>query len=223
MRLYIDLDRNRAVNGVGQREPVSSLEFKRGDSARIEVIFFSGTTVVELTEPASGIFGIKETGKFDAAEFLVSALSWTKEGTGTSTVYVFTPSFNTAELNTLLAHDADDSNDIASVETMLEIEWIENGFLSSTQTITAIIANDVIKEEEMGADPAPTMDAYIAARAVCYDRAQTLDTFQLAQAFENLGIPGYWDLAAANAALGAIGRFYYDQSEHQLRQTTSAS
>ena len=224
MKFYIDLDTRKLVSGLGVRDQVSLIELKRGDSARIEVVFFRGITVVELTEPASGILGIKEAGKYDADTYLASDLAWTKEGTGASTLYVFEPSLNTAELDTLLAsNDADDTNDIASVDTMFEVEWLEDGSLSSTQTITARIFNDVNKGAETGATAAPTIDAYIAARAVCYDRVQTLTTAQRKQSLINLGFPPYANLAAANAALGAFPRFYYDEAEEDLRLTTSAS
>ena len=211
MRLYFDVDIKKLVQGIGQRDQVSQLEFKRGDSSRIEVQFVSGTTVQELTEPATGIFGIKEADQYDA-DYIVSDVSWTKEGSGTSTLYVFEPNFNTTELNNLLGHDdANTANDKVFVDAMLEIEVTENGAIYSTQRVTARLHNDVVKGSEGSPTGAPGVDQMIADRAVCYDRAQTLTNSEKEQAHANMGWPAYDDLTAANTALGA-GKPYYDRA-----------
>lgn len=156
MRLSVDISSNRIVSAPGIREAVRQVEFKRGDGQQIEVRFYNGLTRVDLANGATGKFGIKEAGKYDA-DFIVSDLDWTEstediDGT-TYKVYTFEPNFNTTELNALLASgDADDSNDEAYLDAMLEIEWDEAGQLSSTQTVTARIHNDVIK----GAEGVPT-------------------------------------------------------------------
>lgn len=172
MLLYIDVESQKLVEVAGTRIPLSSVAFKRGDSARVEIQFVSGTTVQELSGTTiTGSFGLKEDGKYDTATCVVGPASWTKEGSGTSTKYVFEPNFNTTALNTLLAHgDADDTNDVASVTLMGEISWTIDGAVYSTQEFDAIVANDVLKGGE--ASPIALEDeaqAWLADNGIVYD------------------------------------------------------
>lgn len=190
MRIYIDLDTQLIVTGLGTRTPITELQFKRGDSARIEVVYFRGVTQAQLTAGATGKFALKESGKYDA-EPVVSDVDWTLEGTGSSAIYVFTPSFNTVALNTLLAHgDADDENDVATVSLMGEIEWSIDGAVYSTQTVSVAVANDVNKTEdgtplatpspldwlwENGISFTPTINALTGGGANALDAIDTTD------------------------------------------------
>jgi hypothetical protein len=42
VKLYVDLETLQLIEGPGFRNPVSSLRFKRGDAAQIEVMFLAG-------------------------------------------------------------------------------------------------------------------------------------------------------------------------------------
>ena len=154
MRIYISEDTNSIVADPNFLAPVSGLSFKRGDSAKIEIVFVTGN---EANTPAPDrlvVFGIKESGKYDG-DFLVTADDYTISGTS----YVLTPSFNTTDLNDALnSGDANDGNDIASLTAMLEITWSddEGGNWQSTATITATISNDVIKGVESAPSELPT-------------------------------------------------------------------
>jgi hypothetical protein len=191
VRCYIDLDTQGLVSGLGTRTPITSLPFKRGDSSRIELLFFRGITQTELAAGATAVFGLKEKGKYDG-EYVVLAGEWAKEGEGATALYVFTPNFNTVALNTLLASgDLDDENDVASIELMGEIEWQIDGQIYSTQTFAAIVANDVNKGNEGTPQTNPTPDNWLDARAVRYDKAQALTESQGAQAAANIGVPKF--------------------------------
>lgn len=157
MRLYIDVATQKLVEVAGSRRPITSVAFKRGDSARIEIQFVDGTNGQELSGTSiTGVFGLKEAGKYDTGTYVVSDLAWTKEGTGASTLYVFEPDFNTTALNTLLASgDGDDTNDVASVTLMGEISWTIDGAIASTQKFDAVVYNDIIKGGEGTSGSAP--------------------------------------------------------------------
>jgi hypothetical protein len=169
VRLYIDLDTQALVSGLGTRSPVSAVSFKRGDSSRIEVQFFRGVTPVQLADGATGKFAIKEAGKYDS-DPIVFADEWTLEGAEASAIYVFSPNFNTVELNALLnSGDEDEDNDVKSLACMAEIKWIVAGAINSTQTITANIANDVIKGTEGTPIELPTPLDWLAENGIVYD------------------------------------------------------
>lgn len=144
MQLYIDVDLNQLVQNAGNKNTVSSLSFKRGDTAQINVQFVQAGAVIELPADAAGKIGFKKVGKYDD-DFIVSALTWVKTGVGATASYAFAPSFNTTQLNALLDQNGDP---VASVQLMGEIEWTTGGTTESTNTFTATIANDVIKDDE---------------------------------------------------------------------------
>lgn len=148
MRLYYNLDIGRLVKSPVDNSQVTSLAFIRGDSTSIDLSFIQNGLIVELDSSATGIFGCKPSGKYDA-DYIVSALSWTKSGTGVSTIYTFNPSFNTDQLNSLLASgDGNSNNDVPSITILGEISWTVSGKITSTGGISVSVSNDVIKGNE---------------------------------------------------------------------------
>jgi hypothetical protein len=102
VRLFVDLDTKTIVASAAERAARSSLSFKRGDSSVIDVYFLQEGVVQELGDGSeTGKLGLKELEDY-GGDYIVSALSWTKVGTGADTYYRFQPSFNTVELNELL-------------------------------------------------------------------------------------------------------------------------
>jgi len=191
VKLYVDLDTRQLVQLPGVKTSINLVEFKSRDSARIEVVFLRGLVQQELAAGATGKFGIKESGDY-SGDFLVSDLSWEKEGTGAVTVYVFEPSFNTEELLALFAADPD------YVDTVMEIEWTEDGSVSSTmRPVTARVWNDVIQGAEgLPTDAPPAVTP--AALAVLTDTADTDDQDDFA---EQAGVPR---LSADGEVVGPI-------------------
>lgn len=162
MQLIINKDSNTFVNSVLFNSPVSNIAFKRGDAAKVELIFASENTALSATNNKTIIMGLKESGKYDGT-FVVSTSSYTTDNTR----YVMNPSFNTVALNDLLnSGDGNDGNDVGSVDLMLEITWSEDGGSTwySSNTITATINNDVIKGLEgtplQEADPVDWLRTY---------------------------------------------------------------
>lgn len=89
MRLYFDLDLQALVLGPNTTQELGSMDQKRSPNARIEVQFLRGVTPQELPAGATGIFEVKESGKYDANS-IFRAGSWVKTGTGVDTIYTFT-------------------------------------------------------------------------------------------------------------------------------------
>lgn len=149
MDLYINSANKTIISDPQFRTPLNTITFKRGDAAEIKIKFYDNNGVLQdIVADREIEFGIKASGKYDG-DFLVytdtvSMLSATNE-------YVISPSFNTTALNSLLSSgDGNPNNDVASVNTMMELTWSDDGGTSwlSTDTITAVINNDVIKGSE---------------------------------------------------------------------------
>lgn len=142
MRVFYDLDTDTLTEQPGVRSPVTNLNFKRTLQATLEVQFVQNSTIVEVPSGATGIFGIKEIGKYDA-DYAVAALSWVKTGTGSSAVYTFLLSFINDDLNDLFNVDSNLTNDVESIQFMAELQWMFDGLRHKSQTITVTIFNDI--------------------------------------------------------------------------------
>ncbi len=152
MKLYVDLKTLQLIEGPGFRNPVTSLRFKRGDGARLEVVFLeNGTTPVEIGNPLSlGLqFGVKPRNRFDSG-YLVFTDDWTLPGVGApNPTYLCSPNFHTAELDAELQVGSPTGNELAEVILMGEISWREGlGDPTSTRTFTVIVENDVNRGTE---------------------------------------------------------------------------
>jgi len=145
MKLYIDKESNQFITEPTFKTPVNTVSFKRGDAAKVEIVFVESNTALSATNGRNIIFGIKQNGKYDGA-LVVSTSAYTVSGNS----YILRPSFNTESLNSLLSSgDGNDSNDVAALNAMLEITWSDDGTdWFSSNTITAVINNDVIKGTE---------------------------------------------------------------------------
>jgi hypothetical protein len=211
MLLYFDLDKGRLVTSPGSGDGLAQLDFKRGDTLPVILRFTRGLTVTELASGATGSIGIKAVGNFDGS-FLAADIGWTKTGTGTDTIYTFVLDLNTVALNTALGVGA--AADIASLPVNFELEFVESGNTTSSQTVLGTVFNDVIRGGEEAATTAPSVALRID------ETVQTLTLAQKAQALANLGIPNYANLAAANAVL-SIGMIYFDLALQKLNTATA--
>ena len=152
MRLYVDLETLQLIEGPGFRNPVTSLRFKRGDAARLEVEFLrSGTTPVTIGEAASLSlqFGVKPRGRYDIG-YLVQEDEWTLPDPGAeSPTYQCSPSFNTVELDSALNVGSSTGSELSAITLMGEITWREGlGEPTSTRTFTVVVENDVNRGTE---------------------------------------------------------------------------
>lgn len=172
MKLYISTDTNTFIQEPLFPAPLQSVSFKRGDSATVELIFVSNSTSLSAISGKQITFGIKETGKYDGS-YVVLAEDYTVNEYS----YILKPSFNTVALNSLLnSGDGNDSNDIGSFSGMLEVTWSDNGIdWYSTNTISAIVNNDVNKGGEASPLPSKTMGEWMGENIISFDPPYTFE------------------------------------------------
>ena len=163
MNLFFDLDTSQLVTGAGTRSPLSTLALKRGDNLAIKLVFLSNGQVVELAAGATGVIGIKAAGDYDG-DYLAVASSWTKTGTGTSTVYSLALDLNTEELADELGVGA--APDKARVAVMFELEFEAAGIRTSSQTVNATVNNDVNRGTEGTPSALPDAVDFLIAQGV---------------------------------------------------------
>lgn len=147
MRVFIDLEFDRLTAGLGVAAALAQLSFKRAPALSLEVQFTRDGTVQELAPGATGVFGIKATGKYDDG-YIAASLAWVKTGTGTSTVYTFNFTLITTPLDALFVVDGNPANDVAEITAMAEIQWVISGTIYKTQTVKVVLANDVNRGDE---------------------------------------------------------------------------
>jgi hypothetical protein len=161
VNLFFDLDTSQLVTGAGTRSPLSTLALKRGDNIAIKLVFLSNGQVVELAAGATGVIGIKAAGDYDG-DYLAVASSWTKTGTGTSTVYALALDLNTQALADELGIGA--APDKARIAVMFELEFVADGIRTSSQTVNATVNNDVNRGTEGTPSALPDANAFIESR-----------------------------------------------------------
>lgn len=201
MKLYVDLETLQLIEGPGFRNPITSLRFKRGDSARLEVSFLEGgSTAVAIGDPVTLEirFGIKPRNRYDVG-YLVHDAVWTMPAEDADNpAYQSSPSFNTVELDSALGVGSSTGSELAEITLMGEITWREGaGEPTSTRTFLVVVENDVnrgtegVPESATPAYPAPenlVTAANIGDNAVRHDAAQSLNPTQQAQARANIGV-----------------------------------
>ncbi len=172
MKLYVDLETLELIEGIGFRNPVTSLRFKRGDAAKLEVAFLAnGSTPSSIGNPATLEihFGAKPRGRFDVG-YLVHTADWTMpDPEATSPAYQCSPSFNTVELDSALQVGSSTGTELSEITLMGEITWREGaGSPTSTRTFIVVVENDVNRGTEgvpESADPAYPAPQDVATNA----------------------------------------------------------
>lgn len=161
MKLHVDLETLQLIEGPGFRNPVGTLRFKRGDAARLEVMFLrNGTTASTIGDPQllELQFGVKPRGRYDIG-YLVHSSDWTMPADGANPpAYLCSPSFNTVELDSALGVGSSTGTELSEITLMGEITWREGtGEPTSTRTFLVIVENDVNRGTEgvpVSAEPA---------------------------------------------------------------------
>ena len=191
MKLFVDLETLELIEGPGFRNPVSTLRFKRGDGARLEVMFLrNGSTPQVLGDPAglSLQFGVKPRGRYDLG-YLAQSSDWTLPAANADTpFYECSPSFNTVELNAALQIDTPGQNELPEILLMGEITWSQGGGEpTSTRTFLVLVENDVNRGDESAPQPSPTVEDWLDQRALRHDKPQALSLAAQNQARANAG------------------------------------
>jgi hypothetical protein len=168
VKLYVDLETLQLIEGPGFRNPVTSLRFKRGDAAKLEVTFLDGgSTAVSIGAPTllEIRFGVKPRNRYDIG-YLVQSDAWTMPAIDAeSPVYQCSPSFNTEELDSALGVGSATGSELSEITLMGEITWREgSGEPTSTRTFLVFVENDVNRGTE--GVPTSAEPAYPAPQSI---------------------------------------------------------
>jgi hypothetical protein len=197
MTLFWNLKLGRLVTDVGGEVERSAINFKRGDAAEIEILFFRGNVVQVMPTTMEIRFAVKPTNSFSSPPLVFqnafTRQDWTNPATQEVVVggrWLADISTNTEQINDYFA----DEGEPDSVELRGEITYRaddDRGW-NSSQTFSVGIDNDLIKGDEGTPTNAEEPTNYITttnanARYVRYDVAQTLTSGQKTQTRTNIG------------------------------------
>lgn len=155
MHLYVNLDTMVLVAGPATTGSISPIQFKRGDTEVVNVMFLqAGSVPVLLADGLTPRFSCKIATDF-GAQLAIDNNSWSAPADGYFN-YTFTPSLNTTVLNALLGYDPTNPNNSDLTANVLlngEIILIDgSGNQESTLTFPVTAYNDVFR----GTESAPT-------------------------------------------------------------------
>jgi hypothetical protein len=199
LRLYVDpngnLLRRRGFSdkyaGSG-----SGLIFKRGVSYQIHVLFVDNDFTTAVNQPTGTKVSVmlKPKGKFDATTPLASAVSTANPTAGNP--YVMGLNLNTVALNAYMAVDANDANDLESVEVEFEVSWTSDNWITKGAT-TDLIRATVNRDVRAGTEASPALDPSPNDTWVAHGHPQSLTLEQQQQARDNIGVTSGSSASAA--------------------------
>ena len=201
MQIVIDLDTRKPQRSLTDSRTATQFDFKRGDDAVLEILFVRAGVQTQLTVGIALTFGVKLRGRYDSTP-LVQTNDFTLSGSGATAKYIGYPSFNTEELNEAFGIDDSETNDVAVLDLMGEISWTEptTEILTSSETFSVRVNNDVNREDDAPPNALPSPSDWLDARAVRFDKAQTLTDAQKQIARGNTGAETAGAAALAQAA-----------------------
>lgn len=179
MQIVIDLDTRKPQRSLTDSRTATQFDFKRGDDAVLEILFVRAGVQTQLTVGIALTFGVKLRGRYDSTP-LVQTNDFTLSGSGSTAKYIGYPSFNTEELNEAFGIDDSETNDVAVLDLMGEISWTEptTEILTSSETFSVRVNNDVNREDDAPPNALPSPSDWLDARAVRFDKSQSLTDAQ---------------------------------------------
>jgi len=152
VKLHVDLETLQLIQGPGQRSAVAALRFKRGDAARLHVVFLeNGVTPATIGDPGALEIqiGIKPRNQFDRS-YLAHNADWSMPSEGDDTpAHGCSLSCNTLQLNSALNIGSPTTEELPEITLMGEITWREGtGDPTSTRTFVVVVENDVNRGDE---------------------------------------------------------------------------
>lgn len=201
MILHFDLDSNRLVSGpTGRSGQISRYTFMETALENLTLRFWRGREAEAVTGTPTISFGLKTSAS--ATDAIALASSWTNGGAGTS--WGANLNLNTEEMLAAIG-----SADSLAAYAQLRLE-LDSGAIILSQPVPAHVLAAILTGAEGTPSSLPTPDAFVEARALCYDRAQSLSAGEKSQALVNLGLPGLNNFSAARAPLATddIGEGY---------------
>ena len=156
MKLYVDLETLQLIEAPGFRSPITSLRFKRGDAATLEVVFLlNGTTPAALTgTPAEMVFCVKKNLSAESP-VLMLAHDWTLDEE--TLIWSSALASDTVAMTNLLGN-------LAHIDLLGELSWTLTGGANTTQTVTVRVFNDIWKGTEDTPLVLPTPAEWLEAR-----------------------------------------------------------
>ena len=209
MQIVIDLDTRKPQRSLTDSRTATQFDFKRGDDAVLEILFVRAGVQTQLTVGIALTFGVKLRGRYDSTP-LVQTNDFTLSGSGATAKYIGYPSFNTEELNEAFGIDDSETNDVAVLDLMGEISWTEptTEILTSSETFSVRVNNDVNREDDAPPNALPSPSDWLDARAVRFDKSQTLTDAQKQIARGNtdsMPEPILRDTAPVNSTMSVSG------------------
>lgn len=165
---YIKLSTRQFVIAPDNLSAAETLLFMYRTLEDFDVQFLNDLGVVQDLA-ATGVLSMKAKEKFDTAEPLAKALTWTKTGTGPDTYYTFALDTFTAGLQAALIDNSIDTDDVNSIEVEFQVSWALGGKTFRTLPFPTApkVYNSLDRDDE---DPPPTgpadPEAWLAARAL---------------------------------------------------------
>lgn len=138
----------------------NKLALKRKDVVTLALYFLDdnlNTYLLDVGTPVT--VGVKANGRFDDSSYLASGVTTDQPATSSDPYLVELP-LTAPEIDSLLNVDSDLENDIASVDTIFEISWLEvDGKPNSTiDPLGLTIYNDIIREGDVvGSNPSSNL------------------------------------------------------------------
>lgn len=219
----VDLDSVSITQSVVARSPLARVTFVTRNNRRVPVRFFrqSSTGAVELAAGSTGQILIKKKG-YHESDALARALTWTKEGSGSDTIYWFDLDLFTTPMDAAFPVGTEKLDDL-----ILELTFAESGEIQTPPAIGCTIWNRYLQSDEDVPSPAdPDMPA---AADILIKGVQNLTDGEQTQIQTNLGLAAMLcresiDLPAALdadapadfALVGESGQYAFDSARSRL-------
>jgi len=205
MNYFYDRTLRQFVDASGSLRPLRSLRFMRDEDREMAISIQDNGTAWTATGTASVTFGIKATpGELTDTLAIIEPGDFSEA----SDIYTGTLELAGEDLSDLLGTDF-------SLKLYAQLVITDDGGTHKSDVIPVIMGNDIIRGNEGTPSAMPDPDAYVRARAVVYDAAQTLTSPQKTQARDNLGL--------GTAATSNTGDFATASHTHVSADITDAT
>lgn len=147
MKLFIDIDQQKPVESLLYRRPIEQIDVRRGTTLDLEVQFVSKGALVDIGAP-NLVLAVKSLNEFDQDPPLFLSNTFVKTGSGLTAVWESSVVISSAAVDTALAVDGNESNDVAEFVVMAEFSWSLTGSRYATARFNLCIENNIYREDD---------------------------------------------------------------------------
>ena len=213
----VDADSLAVVASATSRTAVGTYTLTRRNVRRIPFQFYRGGSIIQLSEDASGQLLLKKKDSPTGAA-LARALTWTREGSSSNSIYYFELSLLTDEAEALFAVTGAAEEPLVITDLILELNFIDSSRPQTPIKIAAELRNRYLQSDEDSPTPAdPDMPP---AADILIKTAQTLTDPEKQQVLANLGLTAAWlaslDCSAFPTADPGSGRIWLNGGVMQV-------